>query len=109
MGIGVSFCAFASVFGLAALLGRVGSGVPCEFPFGLFEATDGGRCRAFSTFDCVEFWRAREEAGFGAGADGAGEALPVLTVSGNIPMTGEEATDGDMAAVVLLLIGQPYT
>ncbi len=102
MGMAVSFCVFASVVGFATVLGRLGSGVPWEFPFGLFDATDGGRWRAFSAFDCVEFWRAREDAGLGAVADGAGEPLPVLTGSGNTPMTGEDVTDGDMAAAVLL-------
>lgn len=102
MGMAVSFCAFASVVGFATLLGRLGSGVPCEFPFGWFDAADGGHCRAFSAFDCVEFWRAREAAGLGAVADGAGEPLPILTGSGNTPITGEDVTDGDMAAAVLL-------
>lgn len=75
------------------------------FPFGLFGTTDGGRCRAFSAFDCVEFWRARDETGLGAVADGAGEALPGLMGSGKFPTTGEDVTDGDMAAVVLLWVG----
>ena len=78
--------------------------MPCGFPFGLFGATDGGRCRAFSAFDCVEFWRARDEAGLGAVTDGAGD--PLLTGSGNDPMTGDDVTDGDMAAAVLLWVGQ---
>jgi hypothetical protein len=67
----------------------------------LLDAADGRGCRAPSTFDCVEFWRAREEAGLGAVTDGAGE--PRRTGSGNDPMTGEDVTDGDMAAAVLLL------
>lgn len=59
-------------------------------PFGLFEATEGGR---LSAIEAVEFWRALEEAGRGL-AGGAGDARGGLDVSGNAPMTGEDATDG---------------
>lgn len=77
--------------------------MPCEFPLGLLDVTDGRRCRdELSTFECIEFWRARDEAGLEVVADGAGEVLPGLTGSGSAPTTGEEVTDGDMAALVLL-------
>jgi hypothetical protein len=79
--------------------------VSCGVPFGLFGAADGRRCRAFSVLDCVEFWRARDVTGLGAVADGAGEALAARRGSGNAPTTGEEVTDGDIAATVLLCVG----
>lgn len=34
--------------------------------------------------------------------DGAGDVRPGLILSGNVPMTGEEATDGDMPGPVRL-------
>lgn len=60
------------------------------FPFALFDATEGGR---LSAIEAVEFWRALAEAGRGL-AGGAGDARAGLVVSGNAPMTGEDATDG---------------
>ena len=66
-------------------------------PFALFEATEGGR---LSAIEAVEFWRALEEAGRGL-AGGAGDARGGLDVSGNAPMTGEDATDGGCAGPAL--------
>lgn len=54
--------------------------------------------------DWAEFWRARDDAGRGGAGRGIGESRAILTVSGKVPTEGEDATDGDMAAVVLLQI-----
>lgn len=105
MGTAVSFMGFGSVLGLLVpLLCVPGSGVPdAVAPLGLFEAAEAGRCRALSVLlDCAEFWRAREEAGRGGLGSGTGEHRPIFKLSGKVPMSGEDATDGDMAAFVLL-------
>lgn len=67
----------------------------------MIEAADGARCRPFSKAECVEFCRAREDAGRGA-AEGAGELRPgLLGGSGKFPMTGDEATEGGLGPFLL--------
>lgn len=62
---------------------------------GLFAAADAGRAFALSALDCIEFCRARDDAGRGA-ALGPGDARAGTFGSGNAPMTGEDVMDGDM-------------
>lgn len=104
---GVSLCAFGPELAFAPLLCWLGSSISCGFPFGLVEASDGSRCRVFSTLDCVEFCRAREDCGRGgaaaaAAAAGTGESLLPLVGSEKVPITGEDVIDGDIAALILL-------
>lgn len=88
-----------SDFELASLLGPWVLGVGISngagtLPFGLFDAAEGGFCRALSTFDAIELWRTLEDAGR-AGSDGAGDARGTFKLSGKVAITGEEATDGE--------------
>ncbi len=102
-GMAVSFGAFVSVGALAPLLCGPNSGVPGGTPFGLFEAADGGRCFAESlVLAWAELCRARDEAGRAWAGRGTGELRATFAVSGKVPTRGEDATDGDMAAAVLL-------
>lgn len=78
------------------------SGVPGAFPFGLFEAEDGGR-RAVSATDCTEFCLALAEAGLPP-LTGAGDARTGGFISGNVLRTGEDANEGDIAAFAVLFL-----
>lgn len=91
--LGGSICVFALSLAAAAREPLLGGGISIgagTLPFALFEATEGGR---LSAIEAVEFWRALDEAGRGL-AGGAGDARGALDVSGNAPITGEDAADG---------------
>lgn len=92
----VSFGAFASEVDLLCGTASTTAGV---MPLGLFVAAVAGRCCIGSVVDAVEFPRARDEAG--RGGRGTGELRPAL-VSGRDPRRGDAATDGELAAFVLL-------
>lgn len=72
------------------------------FPFVFFAADEGGLALLASEFDCIEFCRARDVVGRGAGVGagaGAGDGRLVGTfVSGKTPRTGDDAADGDIVA-----------
>lgn len=80
------------------------SGGPGAIPFGLFEAEDGGR-RAVSAIDCTEFCLALAEAGLAPFA-GAGDARTGGLISGNVVRIGEDANEGDIAAVAALFLNE---
>lgn len=100
---------FASAAGFGVLTGGTISGVGGGTPLGLADADDGGRdCFPPSAFTCVVLCLAREAVGaLGAGGtgveDGAGEPRG-NGGSGKVARTGDDVTDGDMAATPFLLL-----
>ncbi|KAL3960016.1 hypothetical protein ACCO45_005133 [Purpureocillium lilacinum] len=83
------------------------SGVLGSLPLGLVDADDSALALPFgSALDCIEFCRARDDAGRGA-LLGIGDARACVFGSGRLPITGEDVTEGDMPFLNrhLLLLG----
>ena len=81
----------------------VSSGVAAVTPFGLFDADEVGRCRPFSTLDCMEFCLARDDTGRAEVVEGAGE-LRATTLGSKLGWIGEGAIDGESVVVVTFVL-----
>lgn len=103
----VSLFCLVSAGGRTPLCAAVSSGVVAATPFGLFEADEAGRCRPFSTVDCMEFCLARDDAGRAEVVEGAGEPR-AAALGSKFGWIGEAAMEGEStaAAVVVLLGGE---
>lgn len=71
-------------------------------PFVFLAAEEGGLGLPASELDAIEFCRARDVVGRGTGAGagvGTGDGrLTGVFVSGKVPITGDDAAEGDMVA-----------
>lgn len=81
----------------------VSSGGGATMPFGLLDADEVGRCRPFSTLDCMEFCLARDEAGRTEAMEGAGEAR-ATTFGSKLGCIGEGAIAGESAATAAVAV-----
>lgn len=99
---GVSLLDSESWLGRDQLAAEGISGVLATFPFAFLAADEDGLALLASEFDCMEFCRARDVVGRGAGvgaAAGAGDGrVGGALFSGRVPSTGEDAAEGDIVA-----------
>jgi hypothetical protein len=95
-----------SIFGRWEMVGTGTSDVTGVLPFGLDGAAEAGLLLPVSMLlDCIEFCRARDEAGRGT-LVGVGDTRLGILGSGSVVSTGDEAAEEDMPEAPFLKNGQ---